>query len=598
MAAATWIPERDPRKHSLDHFARFVSTLRLPDGGGRMALHDTQLCKLEDYFDAWGDCPDCARDGSACVTCGGGGLVVTRPGAFENVHLEPTGAGKSTLNAALALHHCAYVRTDPRVYVLGGLGDHARNTMEAAEGFIVRSADLSSFFQPTLIGLVGGGGTIRSLHPDDSRDAGIIASSAGRRVVDRAGSAQEGKAPTLILVEETHRAEDEGVALATLTSKVNKRSYSGPPVQIVHVTTAGSRRDSVLGRLVDRATDVEHGASVAVTQATADALEGDVQGARVDRELRPGEFYRRGVDADGDLVVHEWAVPDRIQPPTRNAPSEELAGCLREVKRANPMPMVTVAGLRRTYRANAGTPWVFLRQSANQWVTQDFAAIDAQAWRDCGPGARRNRGRRLVIPSGRQESCLRPGAPGVYVGLDTAGKWDRTAIVPAWVDPESRRPLLAGAVILGDDMPPDPVLRARRTMDVLAMMRKAWPNMVLVFDRNYGGGHVAGQFESDGMTVVDFNQTGKPMELASMLLGELVSQQEIDHDGHPVLEAHVTRAVARETSHGTRWRFERPRDGSPVDGAVAAAMAVQMAMNPPEPERRPIDVSSLRIRRL
>lgn len=572
----------------------------MPDGAGRGRLHDSQLSKLESYFRAWEDCSACARDGGACATCGGGGLVVVREGVFENVWLEPTGAGKSTLLAGLALHHATYVRVDPRVYVLGGLGEHAKNTMDAAEGFITRSRDLSSWFDVTVYGLAAGGGTIKCLHPEDTRDAGIIASSAGRRVGERAGAAQEGKGPTLILVEETHRHEDEGVAVATLTSKVQKRSYAGLPVQVVHATTAGARKDSPLGRLVDRATDVENGARVVVSRAFADAAEGDVGGAQVSDVLRPGEFYRRGVDGDGDLVMHEWSVPDRIAAPNaKTVTRDELAAYLELVKRANPMPMVTVAGLRRTFRSLAGTPWVFLRQAANQWVTQDFAAIDAHAWRECGPLARRNRGRRVTIPKGRLTSCVLDGAPGVYVGLDTAGKWDRTAVVPVWVDPESRRPVCSGAVFLGDDLPPDAVRRAGRTMDVLESMRERWPNMVVVFDRNYGGGHVARVMEQEhGLTVIDFNQAGVLMEQASMGLGELVSQAGLDHDGNVVLEAHVTRAVARESRYGRRWRLEQPRDGSPVDGAVALAMAVHYAMGPPEPEHRPIDPGSLRIRRL
>jgi hypothetical protein len=511
-------PERSPDKDTLEHFERFCFTLRLPDDGGPFRLEEFQLVKLEDYF----------------------------AGILENLWMEPTGAGKSTLLGALALHHATYVRVDPRVFILGGLGNHGRNTLRAARGFIARSEDLSRWWVAQEYGL----GRIKSLIDEDIQGE-IVIQSAGRRVGGRGGSSVEGEEPTLVLVEEPHRHEDNGAAVRTLTSKLQKRSRGRHYVRIVHATTAGDNLDSMLGRLVERATD-------------------DSAGCTVQTDLRKGEYYRRAIDGDGDLVLHEWAVPDHIKPPDKNAPRKDLDAYLKHVKRANPASFVTIDNLRRMWKASSAEPWVFLRQNANQWVTQDFTAIDRFGWKAGEkPG--------LEIPK---------GVDGVYVGLDTASKWATTAVTPVWVDPETGRPRSCGAVILKSEHR-GTQRRMRDVIDVLLLMQARWPSMRVVFDRNHGGGLIAEQLEEDhGLVVIDHSQ-GVPFELASMLFAELVDQHGFDHDGNEDLTTQVLTAVAKRTAHGRRWRLEQPRDGRPIDGADAVAMATHIAMNPPEDDKEP-----------
>lgn len=537
-----WLPERSIEKHTLDHFERFCYSLKLPDGGGSFRLQPFQLAKLEDYF----------------------------AGILESLWLEPTGVGKSTLMGAVALHHATYVRASPNVFILGGLGGHGRNTLDAAAGFIDRDPDLSRWWVAQEYGM----GRIKSLIDAKGQ---IVVSSAGRRVGGRGGSSQEGKDPTLILVEEDHRHEDNGAAVATLVSKIQKRSYSGPQVQIIHATTAGDSLDSPLGRLVSRATDEENG-------------------AKVQTDLRKGEYYRRAVDADGDLVMHEWAVPDAIQPPDKTATREELNEYLEHIKCAAPADMVTLRSLRLTWKALSSTPWVFQRQNANQWVTQDAAALDKIGWLASARGPKWVEAQHKLGNRDAKALEIPKAIRGVYVGLDTATRWDRTAIVPVWVNPDTGRPITAGAVILKSPHP-GVQRRMRDAIDVLEVMRERWPRMVVVFDRNWGGGLIAEQLEEDhGLTVIDHGQ-GVEFELASMLLGELIDQRELEHDGNEELTAHVLAAVARRTRFGRRWRLEQGQDKRPIDGAAALAMATNMAVNPPE-LARPFDPDDYRIQRL
>ena len=120
----------------------------------------------------------------------------------------------------------------------------------------------------------------------------------------------------------------------------------------------------------------------------------------------------------------------------------------------------------------------------------------------------------------------------------------------------------------------------RRTGDVgrvLEEMRTRWPDMVVVFDRNAGGGDVAEALEEDhGLTVIDHDQ-GVPFDLASMRLAEYVEEGKLEHDGDQALATQVLSAVAKETAGGKRWRGEQPDKETPIDAFDALAMALHMA---------------------
>ncbi len=519
-AAAVWTPERSLDKHCLEHFKRFCSSLQLPGGLGAFELEDYELTMLADYFD----------------------------GVVESLWLLPTGQRKSMLLGALALHCATYVRENARIFILGGLGGHGRNALDAAAGFVERSRDLSRLWEAQEYGL----GRLKSTF-DRSR---ILVVSAGRRQGGRGGSTVEGETPDLILVEELHRHEDDGAALATLQSKAQKKSHGGWIVPTVIVTTAGDNLASALGRRLARATDVAAGAIV-----TAD---------------RRGEYYRRGIDADGDLVVHEWALPDQFVMPEKPDASpadqkryrRDLGVYLAEVKKANPASFITIDNLRRSLKALSGEPWTFQRQHCNQWVVQAHPALDRVGW-----------------SVGRREKLQIPMlAEGVVIGLDASDSWDTTALVPVWRN-EQARVVTAGAQILK----PSGVSRPKRMSDaigVLEQMLERWPGAVVAFDRHYGGGYVAEVLEEKhGIRTVDVGM-GAPFEQASMLLAELIDQQQLEHPGDPELTAHVLAATSRASRFGRRWRLDKPPDGRPIDGAAALAMAVWILFNPPVDERR------------
>lgn len=519
LPAGIRLPQWSPENETLEHFERFAYTVWVPESGERVRLRDWQLCKLQDYF-------------------AGGALD---PEFFHHLWLEPTGQGKSSLLALLGLHHGTYCVPRPRVFVIGGTFSQARNTTDAAAGFIhearARRELLGAWWEPQ----EHSGGRILPLWLDD-QDVGIFARSAGRNREATGGASVEGKNPTLILVEEKHRHADGGAAVNTLIAKTVKAGAVGRCVKVVTVTTAGIDRQSSLGRQIAQVTDEQAGATV-------------------QRDRRPGEYYIRAIDAEGDTVAHMWEVPENISPPTDDSDREALDGFLEHVKRANPAEWITVKALKRIWRSmNRHERWMFLRQNANQWVATGFAAIDRGQWS-------RLRSEGLQIPAGK--------GVRVFVGLDRASKWDSTAIVPVY-KPPTGRVRVAGATILQSPRNGQR-RRTREVGELLETMRLRWPDMVIVFDRNHGGGDVAEELEEQhGLTVIDHDQ-GTAFDLASMRLGEYVEEAKLEHDGHPALTAQVLAAVLRETAGGKRWRGEAPDAQTQVDGFDALAMGLHMA---------------------
>lgn len=542
-------PQWSIENETLEHFERFAYTLIVPESGERLRLREWQLAPLEDYFRA-------RQETHA-------GILSLVPEFFQHLWEWPTGQGKSALFAALGLHHGTYCVPLPRVFVLGGELEHARNTTNAATGFVLESRNRNGLLGAWWDPQEHAGGRLLPLWLDNS-DVGIFARSAGRKVEQKGGSSVEGKNPTLILIEELHRHADNGAAMNTLISKTIKGAAVGRHPKAVIGTTAGTDRNGKLGQIEDQVLDVEGGATV-------------------QRDLRPGEHYVRAVDAERETVAHIWAVPESVSPP-KDGDLGALDAFLEEVKRANPAEWITVKGLRRVWRSlNRRGRWMFLRQNANMWVAAGFAAIDRGQWW-------RLFTKDLRIPAG-------PGVK-VFVGLDRASKWDDTAIVPVWKPPDGARIRVAGAVIL--ESPKDGT--RRRTRDVAAVletMRERWPDMVVVFDRAHGGGDVAEELEEEhGLTVIDHSQ-GVPFDLASMRLAEYVEEGKLEHDGHELLARQVLATVMKETAGGRRWRGEAPDDETQNDGFDALAMALnQCALADESAEDAPFNPDDYRIRGL
>jgi phage terminase large subunit-like protein len=72
-------------------------------------------------------------------------------------------------------------------------------------------------------------------------------------------------------------------------------------------------------------------------------------------------------------------------------------------------------------------------------------------------------------------------------------------------------------------------------------------------------------------------------------MSDMVNTRALSHDGDPRLARHLSNAVLKQDSRGTRLQKETKNSSRKIDLAVAAVMALERAMNQapaeqPQPE--------------
>jgi phage terminase large subunit-like protein len=241
----------------------------------------------------------------------------------EFVGLLPRGNGKSTLLAAIGVHHLLSVE-NAAVYVAASSREQARIIFEIAAGFvrtldhpnlIVRHHELRYCENPEIPKVF-------------SRHMRVLAADAPRL---------HGLTPSLCLVDELHAHASDEVYIALSTAAIKR-----PGSKLLIISTAGSGPDTPLGRLRARA-------------------------------LAAPDVRRTGActDARGpDIRMLEWAVPD-------DADIDDM----RNVKKANPASWLTLEALRQ--QAASLPPLAFARYHANQWVGPEGAWLPPGAWQAC-----------------------------------------------------------------------------------------------------------------------------------------------------------------------------------------------------------------------
>ena len=236
--------------------------------------------------------------------------------------LIPRGNGKTTLLAAIALHHLVTVER-AEVYCAAASREQARVLYEQAARF---ARELE---HPNLIG--------RHLEirwcPDPStptvfdRHLRVLAADAPRL---------HGLTPSLAIVDELHAHPTSDVYLAMLTALAKRRGS-----RLIVISSAGQGADSPLGRLRARA-------------------------------LAQPSVKVRGVltDARGPgLRMLEWSVPEDV----------ELTP--RSVKRANPASWIRVEDLAR--QQEAVPDLAFRRFHCGQWTEREGHWLPPGAWQAC-----------------------------------------------------------------------------------------------------------------------------------------------------------------------------------------------------------------------
>ncbi len=448
----------------------------------------------------------------------------------------PEGNGKTTLISLLILYHCEFF-PHAAVPVAAASREQAEILYRQAEGFVLRSPRMHELMEspiqkakgkrkltvPRFVTLEGyrrinhyQGGRIQVFAADDRTGDGII--------------------PTLGIIDEPHRQRDLSL-YRTWAGKLEKRAG-----QIVAISTAG-----------EPGSDFE---------TTREAIRKSAASVVV-----KGSFTRA---ASLGVVLHEWAVPDGVEPDD-----------FRAVKRANPFSGITVPKLRAKYRRATMTMKHWLRFVCNRPTRSDAAAIQETEWRGAATSD--------VIPA---------GVP-VWLGLDVAWKWDTTAMVPLWWRDIHYR-LLGPAEILtpprdGTSLSPAKVEKA------LTDLHARNPIHTVVMDMSRAEQLAQWIGDTLGATVVDRPQSNVFAAEDYERFMEALRSGWLKHAGDAGLTSHVFNAITRVLPAGNA-RFDRPAEARVsdqqerrvIDALTAASMVHAVAAQPAEVVPEPAILGLLR----
>jgi phage terminase large subunit-like protein len=255
----------------------------------------------------------------------------------ELVVLIPRGNGKTTLLAALALHHLITVE-NAAVYCAASSREQARILYEAAAMFARELSHPNLVDRHLEIRYCETPGQPRVF----SRHLRVLAADAPKL---------HGLTPSLAIIDELHAHPDDEVYLALRTATLKR-----PESRLITISTAGQGADTPLGRLRQRALGQPH-------------------------VSRRGAF----TDARGpNLRMLEWSVPEDA-----DITDAEI------VKQANPASWITAAGLHAQHDAVAEV--AYRRYHCNQWTARVGAWLPAGAWQNCAGTVEFTPGERIWV---------------------------------------------------------------------------------------------------------------------------------------------------------------------------------------------------------
>jgi phage terminase large subunit-like protein len=238
----------------------------------------------------------------------------------EFVCLLPRGQGKTTLLAAISLHHLLTV-DDAAIYCAASSRDQARILFESALAF-ARALDEEHIVARHL--------ELRYCpNPDQpkifSRFMRVLAADAMRL---------HGLTPSLAIIDELHAHASDDVYLALKTAQLKR-----PDSKLITISTAGAGADTPLGRLRARA--------LAQPSVTRKGAVTDARGPQL-------RFLEWSVSEDDD--IDDPAV----------------------VKKANPASWISVSGLRE--QREAVPDIAYRRYHADQWTEREGHWLPPGAW--------------------------------------------------------------------------------------------------------------------------------------------------------------------------------------------------------------------------
>lgn len=507
------------RNLTLEHFEQFCRRLKL-DNGRRMVLEPFQKEILRDYFD----------------------------GVRETVALLPSGNAKTTLFAALALHHLLFYwdGDGPEVFIMASSRGQAGRMLEHVKGFITRSKlDRYVVVKRREVTRRKGKGFIE-----------ILASDA---------DTADGIGPTLALIDELHRHKTTD--LYDVAFKGLKKRQG----RILHCSTAGSTVHSPLGEL----------------RARCLALPG----------LTRKGMHTYARSASGTLAFHEWALK-----------TDDDMHNMAVVKEANPLSTITIEDLQAEH--DSFKPWAWARFACGLWVAGEGSAIsplDIAAAGDVDVELDPNREHLLAVDLAwvtdctgitavqalsrsdvrlRTVACVEPTGDGTALReeqiLGPIRRWKSGHPTCAFVviDPEAGgRSLIEkitddiGLEVVEHSQKNDPMCDAYARLDEVIRRRVVRDGRGACEECD-GTGEMAGLGE-------------EPCDRCEGSGVDPDAPRVLRHDNDPKLLAHLAAAAAKEMPDKRSKLVKRRKNPEHIDLAVSAAMGVRVALAELEPDDTP-----------
>jgi phage terminase large subunit-like protein len=200
----------------------------------------------------------------------------------------------------------------------------------------------------------------------------------------------------------------------------------------------------------------------------------------------------------------------------------------------------------------------FRTKRLNQWVSSAVAWLPGGSWDACA-----DRGKRDIQPRSH-----------VVLGFDGSRSGDATGLVAVTVDKKPRvevlglwerpRDVTEWRVPRGEVK--DAIRKACKTYDVWEI---AWDEFLWL--------DAAEELEAEGLPVVVFPQTLSRMGPATQRFYELVTTKQVTHNGDPRLARHLSNAVLKVDSRGSRLSKDAKSSPRKIDLAVAVVMATDRA---------------------
>ncbi len=262
---------------------------------------------------------------------------------------------------------------------------------------------------------------------------------------------------------------------------------------------------------------------------------------------------RRGVWWE---VRKEWREDPSAYVYWKGAADDEDARDPKVWRAANPASWVSEERLAKLYRSLPLASWerYHLNRAPAHGANRVF---EPERWRACSA-------RPHIDP---ERPCV--------LGVDASQRRDHTAVVLDQMDEEGRHNVICFAFAAEEE---GEIMSAIDTDAVGELIRElcASYNVTRIpCDRAYNV-RLMGQLLAEGLPIEEFAQSDQNMTRACQRLFDAVAEERVRHGGDEVLEEYVLNAAVKTGRQGG-FRFTKPDAEAKIDGAIALAMAVDVA---------------------